>query len=112
MNISEIILKTYIEKLVPLFTSSGDDGQYALSVASDMACLQVKIDVVCTQVWMNNLNISQALSRRIHYGRFVAETKFRGAKADYISAINSQVCILNHLLSSSMGKISLHNDDI
>ncbi|KMZ65350.1 Chorismate mutase [Zostera marina] len=71
VNISEIILKTYIEKLVPLFTSSGDDGQYALSVASDMACLQ-------------------ALSRRIHYGRFVAETKFRGAKADYISAINSQ----------------------
>lgn len=35
----------------------------------------------------------QALSKRIHYGKFVAEAKFRASPSDYEAAINSQVRI-------------------
>lgn len=36
-------------------------------------------------------DLEQALSRRIHYGRFVAEVKFRDAPDDYIPLIKSKV---------------------
>lgn len=34
----------------------------------------------------------QALSKRIHYGKFVAEAKFREAPDVYEPAIRAQVC--------------------
>ncbi|KAL1552514.1 Chorismate mutase [Salvia divinorum] len=57
-------------KLVETFgTYQGDDDRnYAATAASDLACLQ-------------------ALSRRIHYGKFVAEVKFRDSPQDYTPAI-------------------------
>lgn len=37
-------------------------------------------------------NDLQAISKRIHYGNFVAEVKFRDAPQDYEPAIRAQVC--------------------
>lgn len=71
ININKKIWEMYF-KLLPLLTEKGpDDGNYASIAASDLACLQ-------------------ALSRRIHYGKFVAEVKFREAPQDYGAAIRAQ----------------------
>ncbi|XP_042386195.1 chorismate mutase 2, cytosolic-like isoform X1 [Zingiber officinale] len=71
VNASNAIWKMYFNRL-PQFTAKGDDGRYALTAAADLVCLQ-------------------ALSRRINYGRFVAEAKFRDAPKDYTSAIRAEV---------------------
>lgn len=57
ININEGILRIYINKVVPAICDPGDDSQYGSSALCDIACLQ-------------------ALSRRIHIGKFVAESKF------------------------------------
>jgi chorismate mutase len=56
VNFNKILLKQYIEKIVPSLTKQGDDEQHGSTVLADIAVLQ-------------------ALSRRIHYGKFVAESK-------------------------------------
>ncbi|XP_020686255.1 chorismate mutase 2 isoform X1 [Dendrobium catenatum] len=71
VNITKTIWNMYFNELLPLFTAEGDDGNYASTLASDLVCLQ-------------------AISRRIHYGKFVAEVKFRDAPLDYSSAINNK----------------------
>ncbi|KAJ7966267.1 Chorismate mutase [Quillaja saponaria] len=71
ININKSIWKVYFDELLPLIAAPGDDGNYASTAASDLACLQ-------------------ALSRRIHYGKFVAEVKFRESPQDYEPAIRSQ----------------------
>ncbi|KAJ1870330.1 chorismate mutase aro7 [Coemansia sp. RSA 486] len=48
----------YVNTVVPGITASGDDTNYGSSATRDIECLQ-------------------ALSRRIHYGKFVAESKFQ-----------------------------------
>ncbi|KDD71885.1 hypothetical protein H632_c4227p0 [Helicosporidium sp. ATCC 50920] len=48
----------YLQELLPDFTRPGDDGNYGSAVMYDVAFLQV-------------------VSRRVHYGKFVAEAKFR-----------------------------------
>lgn len=70
-NVSTTIWNMYFNDLLPSFTTKGDDGNYGLTSASDLVCLQL-------------------LARRIHYGRFVAETKFRAAPNDYIPAIHAK----------------------
>lgn len=42
ININDKILKYYFESLLPLVAAKGDDGNYAATAASDLACLQVK----------------------------------------------------------------------
>ncbi|OVA09223.1 Chorismate mutase [Macleaya cordata] len=71
ININKTIWKFYFDELLPLFTKEGDDGNYGSTAACDLGCLQ-------------------ALSRRIHYGKFVAEVKFRDAPEDYGPAIRAQ----------------------
>ncbi|KAG8375442.1 hypothetical protein BUALT_Bualt10G0100400 [Buddleja alternifolia] len=71
ININEKILNLYIETLLPLIAAKGDDGNYAVTAASDLNCLQ-------------------ALSRRIHFGKFVAEVKFKDCPEDYIPAIRAK----------------------
>ncbi|KFK25367.1 hypothetical protein AALP_AA8G104300 [Arabis alpina] len=71
VNINKRIWDVYFKELLPLFVKPGDDGNYPLTAASDFACLQ-------------------ALSRRIHYGKFVAEVKYRDAPQDYEPAIRAQ----------------------
>ncbi|CAN6459094.1 unnamed protein product [Victoria cruziana] len=71
ININKIIWKTYFEELLPLITADGDDGNYISASLCDLSCLQV-------------------LSKRIHYGKFVAEVKYRAAPQDYEPAIRAQ----------------------
>ncbi|XP_062097202.1 chorismate mutase 2-like [Humulus lupulus] len=70
-NVNNKIWDIYFKQLLPLFTVPGDDGNYASTASSDLNCLQ-------------------AISRRIHYGNFVAEVKFRDAPHEYEPAIRSQ----------------------
>ncbi|XP_059658246.1 chorismate mutase 2 isoform X2 [Cornus florida] len=71
VNINKTIWDMYFKQLLPLFAAEGDDGNYVPTAASDLQCLQ-------------------ALSRRIHYGKFVAEVKFKDAPQDYSPAIRAQ----------------------
>jgi chorismate mutase len=56
VNINDKIKSTYIDKFLPLFCEAGDDSNYGSTATSDIAVLQ-------------------ALSKRIHYGKYVAEGK-------------------------------------
>jgi len=58
VNINAVIRQTYESDIVPYICRAGDDGQYGSSAVCDVACLQ-------------------ALSKRIHYGKFVAESKYQ-----------------------------------
>ncbi|OPZ26404.1 MAG: hypothetical protein BWZ02_02043 [Lentisphaerae bacterium ADurb.BinA184] len=58
VNINPRIRLTYEAEMVPLLCPPGDDQQYGSTAVCDVACLQ-------------------ALSKRIHYGKFVAEGKYR-----------------------------------
>ncbi|KAJ1826612.1 chorismate mutase aro7 [Coemansia sp. RSA 2599] len=58
ININDEIFNMYVNTVVPGITASGDDTNYGSSATRDIECLQ-------------------ALSRRIHYGKFVAESKFQ-----------------------------------
>lgn len=48
----------YVSKIVPMICEPGDDDQHGSSVVCDV-------------------NALQALSRRVHLGKFVAESKFQ-----------------------------------
>ncbi|KAG7037650.1 Chorismate mutase 2 [Cucurbita argyrosperma subsp. argyrosperma] len=71
INMNKPIWDFYFNKFLPLLVADGDDGNYAATAASDLACLQ-------------------ALSRRIHCGKYVAEVKFRDAPHEYEPPIRSQ----------------------
>lgn len=64
INFNEILLKKYKEWIVPSITGSGDDEQHGSTVLADIVVLQ-------------------ALSKRIHYGKFVAESKYRSDPEEY-----------------------------
>jgi chorismate mutase len=40
--VNDIIWGIYFNELLPLLAKNGDDGNYAVTAASDLACLQVK----------------------------------------------------------------------
>ncbi|KAJ1381465.1 Chorismate mutase, AroQ class, eukaryotic type [Sesbania bispinosa] len=71
ININKSIWKLYFHEMLPLFVDSGDDGNYAQTAAGDLTLLQ-------------------AISRRIHYGKFVAEVKFRDSPQDYEPLIRAK----------------------
>jgi chorismate mutase len=58
VNMNAQILSRYINEIVPAICKSGDDEQHGSSVLCDIATLQ-------------------AISKRIHLGKFVAETKYQ-----------------------------------
>ncbi|XP_065850083.1 chorismate mutase 2 isoform X2 [Euphorbia lathyris] len=64
VNLNKNIIDMYFNQLLPLFIADGDDGNYASTASTDINCLQ-------------------ALSRRIHYGKFVAEIKYQENKKEY-----------------------------
>ena len=68
ININPNIRTTYEQEVVPYICASGDDGQYGSTAVCDVQSLQ-------------------SLSRRIHYGKFVAESKYRMQPARYDAAI-------------------------
>ncbi|KAG5147630.1 hypothetical protein AAZX31_06G058700 [Glycine max] len=71
ININNVIWKLYIDELLPIFVASGDDGNYAQTAATDLSLLQ-------------------AISRRIHYGKFIAEAKFRESPKGYEPLIRAK----------------------
>ncbi len=64
ININNRIRAIYEAEIIPHICQAGDDKQYGSSSMCDVTCLQ-------------------ALSKRIHYGKFAAESKFRGDPAGY-----------------------------
>lgn len=71
ININDKIWGMYFSRLLPRLVKEGDDGNCGSSAVCDTICLQ-------------------ALSKRIHYGKFVAEAKFQEAPDVYEPAIKAQ----------------------
>ncbi|KAJ2790921.1 chorismate mutase aro7, partial [Coemansia linderi] len=73
INVNEDIFDMYVNTVVPGITQLGDDTNYGSSATRDIECLQ-------------------ALSRRIHYGKFVAESKFQDPAThdEYVRLIREQ----------------------
>ncbi|GMY25908.1 chorismate mutase 3, chloroplastic [Fagus crenata] len=71
ISINNKVWNMYFRDLLPRFVKAGDDGNCGSAAVCDTLCLQ-------------------ALSKRIHYGKFVAEAKFRESPAVYEDAIRSQ----------------------
>ncbi|CAK4085628.1 unnamed protein product [Aphanomyces euteiches] len=69
VNINDQVLTVYLEKLLPIMTVDDDKPKtYGSSANADIAALQ-------------------ALSKRIHYGKFVAEAKFQAETERYTQLI-------------------------
>ncbi|XP_042496724.1 chorismate mutase 1, chloroplastic isoform X1 [Macadamia integrifolia] len=71
ININKKIWDMYFSVLLPRLITKGDDGNCGSAAVCDTNCLQ-------------------ALSKRIHYGKFVAEAKYKAAPAVYEAAIRAQ----------------------
>lgn len=71
VNVNKMIWDVYIKQMLPLFASEVQDENYACIAAHDLDCLQV-------------------LSRRIHYGKLVAEIKFKDNPEVYTREIQAQ----------------------
>ncbi|CAG9462678.1 unnamed protein product [Pedinophyceae sp. YPF-701] len=71
VNINGKLLDTYINRVVPQITPEGDDSNYGSAAMYDVHCLQ-------------------ALSKRVHYGKFVAEAKFQARPDDYSKLIQAR----------------------
>ena len=69
INCNDQVRAAYEGRIVPLICRTGDDNQYGYSAVCDVACLQ-------------------ALSRRVHFGKFVAESK-RRRDPDFFQALLS-----------------------
>eukprot|EP00535_Pseudo-nitzschia_heimii_P009495 CAMPEP_0197184178 /NCGR_PEP_ID=MMETSP1423-20130617/9388_1 /TAXON_ID=476441 /ORGANISM="Pseudo-nitzschia heimii, Strain UNC1101" /LENGTH=366 /DNA_ID=CAMNT_0042634939 /DNA_START=119 /DNA_END=1219 /DNA_ORIENTATION=+ len=70
VNFNEILLKKYIHEVVPSICAKGDDEQHGSCVLNDIAVLQ-------------------ALSKRVHYGKFVAESKYLGDPEGYQALVDA-----------------------
>ncbi|KAL8172357.1 hypothetical protein V2J09_024161 [Rumex salicifolius] len=71
ININKKVWDMYFNGLLPRLVKEGDDGNAGSVAVCDTMCLQ-------------------ALSKRIHYGKFVAEAKFRASPDIYKAAITQQ----------------------
>uniref|UniRef100_A0ACD5VUL3 Uncharacterized protein n=1 Tax=Avena sativa TaxID=4498 RepID=A0ACD5VUL3_AVESA len=71
ININKEIWKMYFDEVLPRLVKEGSDGNSGSSALCDTNCLQ-------------------ALSKRIHYGKFVAEAKFQESPEAYMPAILAQ----------------------
>ncbi len=71
ININADIRQVYETSILDRITQPGDDEQYGSTAVCDVACLQ-------------------ALSKRIHYGKFVAESKSRNPSPQLQEAITSE----------------------
>ncbi|KDP41260.1 hypothetical protein JCGZ_15667 [Jatropha curcas] len=71
ININKKVWDGYFIDVLPRLVKAGNDGNCGSAAVCDTMCLQ-------------------ALSRRIHYGKFVAEAKFQESRAEYEAAIRAQ----------------------
>ncbi|KAL8162365.1 hypothetical protein V2J09_013854 [Rumex salicifolius] len=72
ININKKVWDMYFNGLLPRLVKEGDDGNAGSVAVCDTMCLQ-------------------ALSKRIHYGKFVAEAKFRASPDIYKKVFNALV---------------------
>jgi chorismate mutase len=70
VNFNPILLQKYIDVIVPAITEEGDDEQHGSTILADIALLQ-------------------ALSKRVHYGKFVAESKYRSDPREYQQLVDA-----------------------
>ena len=70
INMNAKLKAIYINKIVPLICKPGDDHNYGSSTMADHLCLKI-------------------LSRRVHYGMFVAESKFRSHPDEYRALVKA-----------------------
>lgn len=68
VDVNPEIMRWHITKILKRLCQEGDDEQYGSSALCD-------------------INAMQALSRRIHYGKFVAESKFLNDQAGYTTLL-------------------------
>ncbi|KAK9862077.1 hypothetical protein WJX84_001660 [Apatococcus fuscideae] len=81
ININDTIMSMYLEHLLPAITRPGSDNNFGSAAMQDVLCLQ-------------------ALSQRIHYGKYVAEAKFRAQEEVYREQVERQDAdALMHLLT-------------
>ncbi|KAJ9173240.1 hypothetical protein P3X46_016398 [Hevea brasiliensis] len=71
ININRKVWDMYFRDLLPRLVKDGNDGNTGSTAVCDTICLQ-------------------ALSKRIHYGKFVAEAKYRASPDAYEAAIRAQ----------------------
>lgn len=71
ININDRILDFYLNTILPSICVEGDDQNYGSCALYDISCLQI-------------------LSKRIHYGKFVAESKFRSEPQLFTEAIRKK----------------------
>ncbi|KDP27193.1 hypothetical protein JCGZ_19892 [Jatropha curcas] len=71
ININKKVWDLYFRDVLPRLVKDGNDGNCGSTAVCDTICLQV-------------------LSKRIHYGKFVAEAKFRNSPDAYKAAIRAQ----------------------
>jgi chorismate mutase len=64
INFNSQIKSIYLNKIIPSICADGDDNQYGSSVNMD-------------------INALQAISKRVHYGKFIAEAKFQAEPEKY-----------------------------
>lgn len=78
-------MNLYLDELMPGITEDADDNNYGSAAMQDVLCLQ-------------------ALSKRIHYGKFVAEAKFRANPEQYQALIrkSDQDAIMQLLTNESV----------
>jgi chorismate mutase len=70
VNFNKRLLQTYISNIVPAVCRIGDDEQHGSTALCDIAVLQ-------------------AISRRVHYGKFVAESKYRSDPNAYQALVDA-----------------------
>ncbi|GAB0495804.1 hypothetical protein MMPV_007110 [Pyropia vietnamensis] len=70
INVNAEIEAAYVGQMLPRVCEGGDDQNYGSSATCDVACLQ-------------------ALSKRVHYGKFVAEAKFQEDPAAYTALVRA-----------------------
>jgi len=77
INLNPRIRHAYEQDIIPRICLAGDDGQYGSAAVCDVTCLQ-------------------ALSKRIHYGKFVAESKYRDTpeRFDRLAATGDAAALL------------------
>lgn len=90
INVNDTVAAVYQNSIIPSICEAGDDQNYGSSATCDAACLQ-------------------ALSKRIHYGKFIAEAKCQADEATYrkLALSNAKQAIWDLLSDLSVEKLLL-----
>lgn len=85
LNYNHKVKTLYLEKIVPGICKPGDDNQYGSAAQADIIALQ-------------------AISKRVHYGKFVAESKFQEKPQHFAELIRNK-----EFVSSTAHLEGIHN---